>query len=341
MNRCCGVLLLLAGPLWAAEPQLRVQAQLLPGSSVVVGEQLQLQVDVLTDTWFTAAATLPELKLPGARVQPPNGEAEHTTQVIDGQTFYGMRYSYGITANVAQHFSVPALTVSAQPGQASAPLNAQSQPLAFDATQPPGFAPGEPVLVASAVRLSQTLEARDLKVGDSLTRTLTLQADNTPGLSLPPPNTASINGLRLYPQAPRISNLDDGRGGVTGGQRIDPLVYRVEQGGHFTLPAISVKWWDSRNHRLQVAQWPALTVEAEAISAYTPTFAIEQRHWQFPRQWLLWIASIAVLILTGYLLHTLWPRMARSSRKTWAALRWRCRQLRLLPLNPRHEKDFP
>jgi hypothetical protein len=341
MNRCCGVLLLFAAPLWAAEPQLRVQAQLLPGSSVVVGEQLQVQVDVLTDTWFTAAATLPDLKLPGARVQPPNGEAQHTTQVIDGQTFYGMRYTYGITPNVAQHFSVPALTVSAQPGQASAPLSAQSQPLDFDATQPAGFAPGEPVLVASAVRLSQTLAARDLKVGDSLTRTLTLQADNTPGLSLPPPSATPINGLRLYPQAPSISNLDDGRGAVTGGQRIDHLVYRVEQGGHYTLPAISVKWWDSRNHRLQTAQWPALTVEAQALSAYTPTFAIDQRRWPLPQQLLLWIASVAMLILAGYLLHGVWPRMARTSRKTWAALRWWCRQLRLLPLNPRHEKDLP
>ena len=341
MNRCCGVLLLLAGPLWAAEPQLRVQAILLPGSSVVVGEQLQVQVDVLTDTWFTAAATLPDLKLPGARVQPPNGEAQHTTEVIDGQTFYGMRYSYGITPNVAQHFNVPALTVSAQPGQASAPLSAQSQPLAFDASQPPGFAPGEPVLVASAVRLSQTLAAHDLKVGDSLTRTLTLQADNTPGLSLPPPTAARINGLRLYPQAPSISNLDDGRGAVTGGQRIDALVYRVEQGGHFTLPAISVKWWDSRNQRLQVAQWPALTIEAQAISAYTPTFSIEHPRWQLSQHVLLWLACVAALILAGYLLHRLWPRLAWTLRKTWAALRWWCRRLRLLPLNPRHEKDLP
>ena len=153
--------------------------------------------------------------------------------------------------------------------------------------------------------------------------------------------SAPINGLRLYPQAPRISNLDDGRGAVTGGQRIDAMVYRVEQGGHYTLPAISVKWWDSRNHRLQTAQWPALTVEAQALSAYTPTFAIEQQHWTLSRQLLLWIASIAVLILAGYLLHVVWPRMARTSRKTWAALRWWCRRLRLLPLNPRHEKDLP
>lgn len=349
MKRYWGMLLLVSGPLWAAEPQLRVNAQLIPGASVVVGEQLQVQVDVLTDTWFTAAATLPDLKLAGARVQQPGGEAEHTTQVIDGQTFYGMRYAYLITPTTAQHFSVPALTVSAEPGQASAPLSAQSAPLTFEATQPPGFAPGEPVLVASGLRLSQTLAAGDLKVGDSVTRTVTLQADNTPGLSLPPPTTAEVNGLRLYAQAPAISNLDDGRGTVTGGQRIDHLVYRVEKGGHYTLPALQLKWWDSRNHRLQIAQLPALTFKAQATRAYTPTFSVtddlkalgQHARWQLSRHLLGWMAAIVVLVLAAYLIRALWPRLRSLWRKAWPALRWACRQLRLVPLNPRHEKDFP
>ncbi|NVZ50818.1 BatD family protein [Pseudomonas sp. B6002] len=349
MNRYCGVLLLLSGPLWAAEPQLKVQAHLLPGAAVVVGEQLQVQVDVLTDTWFTSGASLPVLKLAGARVQPPGGEAEHTTQEIGGQMFYGMRYRYRITPNIAQAFTVPALTVSAQPGQATAPLSAQSTPLSFTATQPPGFAPGEPVLVASGLRLSQTLSATDLKVGDSLTRTLTLQADDTPGLSLPPPASAPIQGLRLYPQAPSISNLDDGRGAITGGQRIDRLVYRVEQGGHYTLPSVSVKWWDSRNRRVQTAQLPALTFEAQAGSVYTPTFSIaddlkalgQHSRWSVSRHLFAWIAAVTMLILAGYLLHALWPRLPPLWRNVCTTLRWVCRQLRLVPLNPRHEKDFP
>ncbi|MGB3127524.1 MAG: hypothetical protein WBB95_27235 [Pseudomonas sp.] len=350
MNRYCGVLLLvLAAPLWAAEPQLKVQARLVPGASVVVGEQLHVQLDVLTDTWFTAGATLPTLKLPGARVQAPNGEAEHTTQTIDGQTFYGMRYTYRITPSVAQHFTVPALTVSAQTGQASAPLSAQSVPLSFEATQPPGFAPGEAVLVASGLRLSQSLTATDLKVGDSLARTFTLQADDTPGLSLPAPSAAVINGLRLYPQAPAISNLDDGRGGLTGGQRIDRLVYRVEQAGDYSLPAIDIKWWDSRHHQLQTAQVPALKVEAHAAGTYTPTFSIaadlkalgQHTRWPLPRQLFAWVAALGVLVLAAYLIRAVWPRLRSWWRSVWPALRWACRQLRLVALNPRHEKDFP
>jgi hypothetical protein len=349
MRRYCGVLLILAGSLSAAEPQLKVHVQLLPGASVVVGEQLHVQVEVLTDTWFTAAATLPVLKLNGARVQQPGGEAEHTTQVIGGRTFYGMRYAYGITPSVAQRFMLPALTVSAQPGQAVTPLSAQSEALSFEAHQPAGFAPGEAVLVASGLRLSQSLAASDLNVGDSLTRTLRLQADDTPGLSLPPPAAAEIEGLRLYLQAPDISNLDDGRGHITGGQRIDRLVYRVTQGGHYTLPAISVKWWDSRNHRLQVTQVPALSIEARATSAYIPAFSIaddlealgQHTRWQLSQHVVTWVAGGLMLVLGGYWLHALWPRLLPRWRNLCATLRRVGRQLRLLALNPRHEKDFP
>lgn len=349
MNRLCWLLLLVTGPLWAVEPQLRVQAQLVPGNDVVVGEQVQLQVDVLTDSWFTAAADLPPLQLPGARVQAPDGEAEHLNQVIEGKTFYGMRYRYRITPAVAQAFDIPALTVQAQPGQATAPLSAQTAPLSFQATQPPGFDPGETVLVADGLRLTQTLTPTPLKVGDTLTRTVTLQADNTPGLSLPPPGQAQVKGLRRYPQSPIISNLDDGRGHISGGQRIDRQVYRVEQAGHYQLPAISVKWWDSRNHRLQVTRVPGVSVEAQAASAYTPAFSIaedlkqlgQHSRWQLSRHGLAWGTAVVVLVLAAYLVHGIWPRIPPLWRRGCGALRWLFRRLRLLPLNPRREKDFP
>ncbi|MCS3416382.1 hypothetical protein M2399_001254 [Pseudomonas sp. BIGb0450] len=349
MNRLCWLLLLVTGPLWAVEPQLRVQAQLVPGNDVVVGEQVQLQVDVLTDSWFTAAANLPPLQLPGARVQAPDGEAEHLNQVIEGKTFYGMRYRYRITPAVARTFEIPALTVQAQPGQATAPLSAQTAPLSFQATQPPGFDPGETVLVADGLRLTQTLTPTPLKVGDTLTRTVTLQADNTPGLSLPPPGQAEVKGLRRYPQSPIISNLDDGRGHISGGQRIDRQVYRVEQAGHYQLPAISVKWWDSRNHRLQVTRVPEVSVEAHAASAYTPAFSIaedlkqlgQHSRWQLSRHGLAWGTAVVVSVLAAYLVHGIWPRIPPLWRRGCGALRWLFRRLRLLPLNPRREKDFP
>ena len=340
--------------LWSAlacadEPLLNVQARLLPGDAVVVGEPLQLQVDVRTSSWFTDAATLPELTIAGTDVTPPNSEAQHLTQTVQGQIFTGLRYTYRIIPNLAQAFTVPSLTVRTSPAQASHELSAQTPPLHFTASQPAGFEPGEPVLVASGLRFSQNIRPADaeLKVGDSLSRTLTLQAENAPGLSLPAPPVGTVDGLSTYPKTPQISNLDDGRGNFTGGQRIDSLSYRIERPGNYALPAISVKWWDSIQRKAQTSEVPAISFKAVANPGNAPVFSIARDLKQLGQPSQLRVpesALITGLILllagVGYCTRRSWLRLLSTTRH-W----WRTRPARktyaLRPLNPGHEKDFP
>ena len=348
MKPCALALLMFVGLAQADEPQLRVQARLVPGDAVVVGEAVQLQVDVLTDSWFTRGASLPELSLAGTDVMPPNGEAEHLSQTIQGQTFSGLRYTYRITPTQAQAFSIAPLTVRATPAQASHELSGQTPALTFRASLPEGFSPGEPVLAASALRLSQSLtpSGGPFKVGDSLTRSVTLQADGTPGLALPAPPLASVAGLGAYPQTPQVSNLDDGRGGFNGGQRIDRVRYRIEREGDFELPAIRVKWWDSVNRKTRFSELPAVTFKATASSSYTPVFSIvddlkqmgQPTRLRLPAFWLVGAAvlllAVALYVNRGRLLHVL------NAVRYWLRNRPPRQDYGLRPLNPRHEKDF-
>lgn len=123
-----------------AEPQLLVEAQLVPEGQALVGATLNLQVDVLTDTWFTQAPQLPKLNLSGAQVTPPSCEAEHLTVQRDGTTLFGLRFSYQITPNQARHFHISALSIQTVPGQGSGPVTVRTAPLDFVASQPQGVA---------------------------------------------------------------------------------------------------------------------------------------------------------------------------------------------------------
>jgi len=313
---------------FAAEPQLKVQAHLQPVDGIKVGGLVELQLDVLTDTWFTSAATLPELKLDGALVMPPDGQAQHLNQTIDGQAFSGLRYSYLITPNAARTFDIPALTVSATPGQATAEISARSQPLQFSAALPPGFNSGETPLVATGLRFSQTVtrSATPLKVGDSLTRQLTLQADGALAMALPIPALSEVKGLSRYVKTPQVSSLDDGRGDILGGQRIDSVSYRVDTAGTHTLPAIDVKWWDSRTQQIRTAQVPAVSFEASANSAYKPVFSItedlrqlgQNHRLHLSTQGFIWLVVLVALGVLGYLGR---PALSRARRE------WQQRQL--------------
>jgi hypothetical protein len=311
---------------FAADPQLKVQAHLQPAEGAMVGGLVELQIDVLTDTWFTSAATLPDLKLDGALVMPPDGQAQHLNQTIDGQAFSGLRYSYLITPNVARTFDIPSLTVRATPGQATTEITAQSQPVQFSAAQPPGFKPGETPLVANGLRFTQTVtnSATPLKVGDSITRQLTLQADGALAMALPIPTLGDIPGLSRYTKTPQVTALDDGRGDILGGQRIDSVTYRIDKAGSHTLPAIAVKWWDASTRQSRTAQVPAVTFEAAVGTPYKPVFSISedlkqlgQNHLRFSTRWLLWLTLIAAVVAAAYLLR---PAFIRA-RQQWQARR--------------------
>jgi hypothetical protein len=323
---CC----LLSGAAWADEPELRVQTHLDPADSVVVGATVQLQLDVLVDTWFTSAPQLPDLTLPGAVVTPPGGEAQHLTRTLDGKTFFGLRYTYLITPSVAQSFDIPELSVHATPGQATGELSAQSQPISFSAHQPPGFNPGEPVLVAQALHVSQQLNpsANPLSVGDSVTRVLTLQADGAQALSLPAPELVEIQGLRRYLNNPQVSSLDDGRGHISGGQRIDSASYRIEKSGGYALPSIHLKWWDASANQARVITVPALTFEASNGSAYRPVFSVvedlqrmsEQARFHLSEHWLGLVVWLIVIGTLGYFTRPWWQR-GRNLWQGWRSAR--------------------
>jgi len=316
--------------------ELKVQASLQPTDPVMVGSLVELQLVILTDTWFTDAPTLPDLKLSGALVRPPDGHAEHLNQTLDGKTYNGMRYSYLITPNLAQAFDIPALTVHVTPGQSTSELSAHSQPLHFTAAQPPEFKPDEPVLVAQALRFTQkmTPSATPLKAGDSITRELTLQADGTLAMALPTPSLGDIKGLSRYLKSPQIRNLDDGRGEFTGGQRIDSVTYRIDSEGHYTLPAIGLKWWDASSQQTRTTIVPELTFDAAANATYKPVFSItedlkklgQQHRLHLSGHWFGWLALLAAIAAIGWFTRPLaqriyhgWQARRQARHTAWLA----------------------
>lgn len=332
------LLALMLWPLLAladAPPQLWVEARVQPAGEVLVGSTVHLEVDVLTDAWFTHAPQLPTVQVAGALVQPPSGEAQNITANRDGKPLFGLRYVYLITPNQAQTYSIPALTVSAQPGLATAALTAQSTALTFNAKLPPGFSPGQTVLVADALRFTQQIQQAEggLKVGDTLVRELRLEADGAQAMLLPAPQLAKVEGLSLYPATPRIEALNDGRGQASGGRRIDTARYRIDQAGHFQLPAIEVQWWDSASQQKRSASVPAVSFEAQANGSYQTPFSIsadlkalgQHSRLHLTRLWLV-VALLLTIIAASVFAkpwcqraHLAWQRRQQQRRDAWLA----------------------
>ena len=331
MKRLLLILLLGLQPLLAvAEPKVLVEAQLVPEGKALVGATVNLQVDVLTDTWFTAAPQLPKLDLPGAQVMPASSDANHLTVQREGTTFFGLRFSYQITPNEARQFQIPALSIQTVPGQGSGPVTVQTAPLDFVASQPEGVAAGQQVLMARSLRFSQQIEPSHtpLRVGDSLVRRLVIEAEGAQAMRIPAPQFDEVEGLQRYVKTPKVEPLSDGRGSVSGGRRVDEVSYVVDEAGDFQLPAIELQWWDLTANQMRTATVPAEDFEASGEQAYQAPFSIAedlQALGQSARIHIAqhWLLLAALLVLGGLVTYwgLPWWRRALLAWGAWHSQR--------------------
>lgn len=324
----CLLLLCLPWLVQAAEPEVRVQQRLVPADGAVVGGIVNLEVDLLVDTWFTAAPILPKLELQGALVNPPSGEAQHLTERQDGKTFFGLRFTYQITPQTAGRFEIPALEFQVRPGQASGPVKIKGQPLSFAAKALAG-AGNEQRLVARNVKLTQDIQRSHdpLRQGDSLTRRLRVEAEGAQAMLIPPPVFAEVEGLKRYVQTPRVQPLSDGRGGINGGTREDAATYVIGDAGTYSLPLIELKWWDAATGEAHSVSVPAVEIEA-GKGAYQAPFSLnedlralgQKAQLKLAGHWLLLAALLSLGMGLAYFGRP-WGRAALAWLRRWRAAR--------------------
>lgn len=327
MRRLLVLLLCLAPLLVRGEPQVRVETRMVPATPAKVGDRLRLEVDLLVDTWFTAPPQLPALELPGAQVMPPVSEPPLLSVQRDGRPFFGVRYVYRIMPSEARRFEVPALSIRVSPGQAAQPVTVRSQPLGFVvAALPAGEAAGKRLVAKSLIVVQRLVRSREtLQVGDSLTRELQIDVGDALALQIPPPELAEVDGLRRYLKAPQLTSLDDGRGGVSGGRRVDRVSYVAQRPGHFRLPAIELHWWDATNGAERRASVPAVEFEVGEAAAERAPFPLAEdlrRLGQRSKLFIAWhwLLLSALVPLGGMLLVCARP-LARRLLAAWT--RWR------------------
>ena len=331
MNRLAAVLLCcLAVLAHGAEPEVRVQSRLVPAGSAMVGGTVNLEVDLLVETWFTAAPVLPKLDLPGTVVTPPGGEAQHLSETQDGKAFTGLRFVYQIIPQVAERFEIPALVFQVQPGQGSGPVNVQSQPQRFVAKALAGGSADAQHLVARTVTFTQDIERshEPLRQGDSVTRRLRIEAEGAQAMSIPPPPFVEVEGLKRYVQPPKVMPLSDGRGGSAGGARDDSATYVVGEAGRLVLPAIELRWWDAETGEARSVSVPEVEVEAVEGGGYQVPFSVSEdlralgqtARVTISGHWLLLVAVLALVSVLAYFGRP-WARLVRERLRHWKAAR--------------------
>ncbi len=130
----------------------------------------------------------------------------------------------------------------------------------------------QPWLPARSLQLSEQWqpEVEEISVGQPLSRTLTLEAEAVAGTMLPDLTPETPQGFKLYPE-PSTQQSQTTREGMVG-RKVRKIAYIPTRAGEYTLPALTLQWWNSRENRMEVAQLPQRSVTVvPAASAPPPT----------------------------------------------------------------------
>lgn len=125
----------------------------------------------------------------------------------------------------------------------------------------------------SAVNLQDWLPASDLhlfeewsddiqqiKAGEPVTRTITVAAEGLTAVQLPEINFTEIDGLKQYPDKPVTENKVD-TNGITGVKQIKVALIPTSAGS-YTIPEITLRWWNTKTNKPELATIPAVKLTA-------------------------------------------------------------------------------
>lgn len=135
-----------------------------------------------------------------------------------------------------------ALTVKVKPKPDSYPANAS-------------WLPAKEV----TIRDNWSRSPEQLKVGEPITWTITIDANGVSSEQLPPILEGLVpNGFKAYPDQPNHETQLTADGII--GRRVESVAIVPNEAGELNIPAIELSWWDTEENTVKTAKLPAKTI---------------------------------------------------------------------------------
>jgi hypothetical protein len=142
------------------------------------------------------------------------------------------------------------------------PVRVYGKPIVLSVRPRPAGAVGSYWLPATHVTLSAAWNPAQLtaRAGDPITLDLNLQATGLTAAQLP--DISSLlgfpPGLKAYPDQAKLA--DSTQNGELVGNRDQTIALMADSPGHYTIPALTVTWWDTQTNQPRTATLPARTL---------------------------------------------------------------------------------
>ena len=280
---------------------------------IFVQEQLLIKVRLYTTIGLHDIATEP-LEINGAHVEKV--DEQRYERRINGVGHAVYELTYAVFPESSGELTIPALNYVAVAGRRdpfslfnrnTQRLRLRSQPKTVDVQPKPDSFSGPNWLPASSLGIVQSWsqDPDTFRVGEPITRIVTLRAEGLRAAQLPPLPKLNVEGLKTYPDQPQ----QDDQVAATGitGSRIETTAIVATKQGNYQLPAITITWWDTKTGRQRATQLPAFrfTVTGSSIpisgNSSKPSIPIESAAQTATSPNIFW-RNLALAALASHLL---------------------------------------
>ena len=293
---------------------------------VYIQEQMILTVTI-EQAINLDGAEVTQLELNGAIVEELT--RRNFQRQINGRLWRVTQLRYAIYPQQRGTLEIPSLSLTARevlPGRSllgarlGKRFRLSEDAIAVNVKPVPADFPGDVWLPAASLELAQSWSTppESMEIRDSTTRTLTLAAEGLLSSQLPSitsmSDSSKIAGIRVYPDQESSDQIERTEGFF--GQRTRSEALVASGSGSWTLPEVSVPWWNTETDSLQFAILPSTTITVGNPVVQSPVqptaMAAETQATATP----VWLNALAGL---GWLLALLFAYMLWRSRERKAS----------------------
>jgi len=232
-----------------------------------VNEQIILSVDIGSSRWFTSGTRISSIEVANVIAKQRNQFATNYTVRKNGETWSRQRWEITLYPLASGHYVVPKLAVNVEvsaPDGSKVAGTLYTKPIEFKTVLPSGLlSESMNWFSATAVQVEQEWQqsSPQPKVGDTITRRVTIRAQDS--LSILLPDLLASSSTDVYQAYPQPNQLDDSqlRGNYIS-SRAEEVVYVIQQGGEIELPELKFHWWNSETQTLETAAVSGHTFKA-------------------------------------------------------------------------------
>lgn len=272
--------------------KLKITTRLAPTSLVVPQQQVDLYIQISTDTWFAGGSHISAFDVDDTIVLRRKKLANNYTDRIDGKTWSVQEWQLTLYPQAVGAITVPKIAVTVnvadKPGSSiKGTLYTQAQHFTV-AFPNKALANANHYIAAPKVTFRQKItpgKGSELHIGDAVTRTLTINATDSSAMLFPdfPISKSDI----LYGYRGPVESEDRQNRGDFSASKVYQQTYIVQQSGEVTLPELSFYWWNTNDEELT-------TLTAKALSwqvTHTPLSFVKA-------YWLYGLLLLGLLALT-------------------------------------------